>query len=88
MLYAAIQKDEELSTPSVVYAELIPQFRGNVNLNVAKNPQDGPGGDTEEALWRNLLNTNHQRPLPLLDLTMGEVFHYPFNSNKTRIARP
>jgi predicted nucleic acid-binding protein len=32
MLYAAIGKDEELSTPSVVYAELIPQFRGNVNF--------------------------------------------------------
>jgi hypothetical protein len=32
MLYAAIEKDEELSTPSVVYAELVPQFRGNVNF--------------------------------------------------------
>jgi len=59
-----------------------------INFNVAKNPQDGPGGDTEEALWRNLLNANHQRLSPLLELTMGEVFHYPFNSNKTRIARP
>ena len=32
LLYATIEKDEELSAPSVVYAELIPQFRGNVNF--------------------------------------------------------
>jgi hypothetical protein len=52
-----------------------------------KKRQDRTGGDTEEALWRNLLNANHHRPLPLLDLTMGEVFYYPFNPNKARITR-
>ena len=32
MLYTAIEKGEELAAPSVVYAELIPQFRGNVKF--------------------------------------------------------
>jgi predicted nucleic acid-binding protein len=30
MLYAAIEKGEDLVAPSVVYAELIPQFRGDL----------------------------------------------------------
>ncbi len=36
---------------------------------------------------RNLFNVEHVRPLPLLDLTPGEVLGYPFNSNKTCIPR-
>ncbi len=44
-------------------------------------------GTLKKALERNLLNVEHIRPLPLLDLTLGEVLGYPFNSNKTRIPR-
>ncbi|MEI9475145.1 MAG: hypothetical protein WCO26_01010 [Deltaproteobacteria bacterium] len=36
---------------------------------------------------RNLFNVRHDRPLPLLDLTLGEVRGYPYNLNKTRIPR-
>lgn len=31
-LYSAFEKNEELTAPSVVYAELMPQFKGNIEL--------------------------------------------------------
>jgi hypothetical protein len=40
------------------------------------------------ALGRNLFNVGYDRPLPLLDFTLGGVFGYPYNLNKTRIPRP
>ena len=46
-----------------------------------------PAGTLEKALERNLLNVKHDRSLPLLDLTLGEVRGYPYNLNKTRIPR-
>jgi len=44
-------------------------------------------GTLEKALERNLLNVEHDRPLPLLGLTLGEVHGCPFNLNETRIPR-
>ena len=32
ILYAAIEKNEDLTAPSVVYAELMPQFNGDIKL--------------------------------------------------------
>ena len=52
-----------------------------------KNRQTDPAGTLEKALERNLFNVRHDRPLPLLDLTLGEVRVYPYNLNKTRIPR-
>jgi len=46
-----------------------------------------PPGTLEEALERNILKVEHDRPLPLLDFTLGEVLGYPFDSNKTRVPR-
>ena len=46
-----------------------------------------PVGTLEKALERNLLKVEHDRPLPLLDLTFGEVHGYPSNLNETRIPR-
>jgi hypothetical protein len=46
-----------------------------------------PAETLEKALERNLLNVEHDRLLPMLGLTLGEVFGYPSNSNKTRISR-
>ena len=40
-----------------------------------------PAGTLEKALERNLLKVEHDRPLPLLDLTFGEVHGYPSNLN-------
>ncbi len=56
--------------------------------NVAKKiVVTDPAGTLEKALERNLLNVKHDRSLPLLNLTLGEVLGYPSNSNKTRIPR-
>ena len=44
-------------------------------------------GHFPKALERNLLKVEHDRPLPLLDLTLGEVHGYPSNLNETRIPR-
>lgn len=44
-------------------------------------------GTLKQALERNLLSVEHLCPLPFLDLTLGEVFGYPFHSNKNRIPR-
>jgi hypothetical protein len=44
-------------------------------------------GTLEKALERNLFNVRHKRPLPLLDLALGEVLGYPCHFNKTRIPR-
>jgi len=44
-------------------------------------------GQFPKALERNLLKVEHDHPLPLLDLTFGEVHGYPFNLNETRIPR-
>jgi len=46
-----------------------------------------PAGTLEKALERNLLNVEHDRPLPLLDLTLGGVHGCPTNLNETRIPR-
>jgi hypothetical protein len=46
-----------------------------------------PAGTLEKALERNIFNVKHDRPLPLLDLTLGEVLDDPSDSNKTRIPR-
>ncbi len=57
--------------------------------NVAKKiVVTDPAGTLEKALERNLLNVQHDRPLPLLDLTFGGVLGNPSNFfNKTRIPR-
>ena len=55
-----------------------------------KNHHDRLGGNTgpaSRALERNLFNVRHDRPLPLLDLTLGEVPGYLYNFNKSRIPR-
>ena len=48
-------------------------------------------GTLEKALERNLLKVKHHPPMvpPAagLDLTLGDVLGYPFDSNKTRIPR-
>jgi len=36
-----------------------------------------PAGTLEKALGRNIFNVKHDRPLPLLDLTLGEVLDDP-----------
>ena len=38
-------------------------------------------GTLEKTLERNLLKVDHNRPLPLLDLTFGEVYGYPSTLN-------
>ncbi len=40
-------------------------------------------GTLEKALERHPLNVKHDRPLPLLDLTLGEVPGYPSDVNKS-----
>ena len=45
------------------------------------------GGDAGEALLRNLLNAKHHGLLPLLNFTLTEVLHDPYNSNKIRMTR-
>jgi len=54
---------------------------------VQNNRPTDPAGTLEKALERNLFNVSHDRPLPLLDFTLGGVFGYPYNLNKTRIPR-
>ena len=44
-------------------------------------------GTLEKALERNLLIDEHERLLPLLDLTLGEVHGCPSSPNETRIPR-
>jgi len=52
-----------------------------------KKTMTDPAGTVEKALERNLLNVEHDPPLPLIDLTLGEVHGCPSNLNKTRIPR-
>ncbi len=42
-------------------------------------------GTLEKALERHPLSVKHNHPLPLLNMTFGEVLGYPSNVNKTRI---
>jgi hypothetical protein len=48
-----------------------------------------PAETLGEALERNSFNAEHDRlpPAAGLDLTLGEILGYPYNSNKTRIPR-
>jgi len=41
-----------------------------------------PAGTLEKALERNLLNVKHERPLPLLVLTLGELLVDLSNSRR------
>ena len=66
------------------------QRRRQVTSMLQKNHHDRLGGNTgpaSRALERNLFNVRHDRPLPLLDLTLGEVPGYLYNFNKSRIPR-
>jgi hypothetical protein len=61
-----------------------------LSSTLQKNRQTDPAGTLDlraGALERNLFNIRHDRPLPLLDLTLGGVNGYPYNLNKTRIPR-
>jgi len=46
-----------------------------------------PAEALEKALERNLLSVEHDRPLILPVLTLGQVLGYPFDSNRTRNPR-
>jgi hypothetical protein len=47
-----------------------------------------PAGTLEKALERNISTGKHDRLLPLLNLTLGEVLDVPSDSNRTRSPRP
>jgi hypothetical protein len=66
----------------------MPFSQGHHQLSACRQiaPVD-PSGTLEKALERNLSKVKHHRPLPLLDLTLGEVLNDPSHSNKARIPR-
>ena len=61
------------------------RIRVSLTSTLQKMTMPDPAGTLKKGLERNLLNPEHERPLPLLDLTPGVVQVCPSNLNETRI---
>jgi hypothetical protein len=61
----------------------VPGAKILINLNVANQTKTDTAGTLEKGLERAPLRVEHNRFLPLLDLTFGEVSVNPSNVNPT-----
>ena len=76
--------------PILARGEAAQRYFRDLTSLLRNNRQTDPAGTLDlraGALERNLFNVRHDRPLPLLDLTLGGVRGCPYNLNKTRIPR-
>ena len=80
ILYAALEKNEDLAAPSVVYAELMPQFNGDIKLlnsflkehRINIEPLDVESVTASGQRWMKYLKRKHRGQCPecgqLLDM--------------------
>jgi predicted nucleic acid-binding protein len=83
-LYSALQKDEKLTAPVIVYAELMPQFRGNIKLlnsfldehKIMIEPLDIDSAKEAGHRWMKYLKRKSRIRCPQCDQTLSTKEHF------------
>ncbi len=83
-LYSAIEKGEELIAPAIVYAELMPQFNGDINLlnsflkehKISIEPLDIDSAKEAGNRWMRYLKRKTKIRCPQCGYSLGKKEHF------------
>ena len=83
-LYSALEKGEELIAPAIVYAELMPQFKGDINLlnsflkehKISIEPLDTDSAEEAGNRWIKYLKRRTKIRCPKCGHTLDKKEHF------------